>query len=246
MENSQWLALWDLFADKYMSSATRGVVILGTLFLIFWVFKRPWMDRFRVTPPPAAKAKPLKEAFLTFSSYIVYAIAASVVALAYKAGYTVMYTDVSKYGWFYTVASVFIFMFYVDTMFYWSHWIMHKSRLVYKIHVTHHQFVNVTPWAAYAFHTGEAIVNAGAFMIGMLVIPWHPMALLAFVIISVTYNGVLHLGYDFFPKSWRTNPVMKWMTTTTHHVYHHQKSNCNYSFFFTFWDKVMKTEKLPD
>jgi|JI10StandDraft_1071094.scaffolds.fasta_scaffold288800_2 lathosterol oxidase len=245
MQLSDLLPILKFAGEKYMASATRGIVILGGLYLIFWVFKRPWMDKYRVPTIGAAKAKPAKEALLTFSTYIIYTIVAVIVMLSAKAGHSMMYTDVAKYGWFYTIFSVVIFCVWSDTTFYWSHVLMHKSKFVYRSHVVHHQFVNTTPWAAYAFHVGESAMSAGFFGILMLIMPWHPMALFVFVVFSVTYNGVIHLGYDFFPVSWRQHPVLKYMNTTTHHIYHHQKSDCNYSFIFTFWDKWMGTESLP-
>jgi Delta7-sterol 5-desaturase len=247
MENSELLQFLALWADKYSGSAIRGITILGSMFLFFWAFKRPWLDKYRVQPPSDGhKAKPWREIFFTYTTYIVYAAGSAGVAWIYlKTGYTVMYMKVADYGWIYTIASFFIFMVWSDTTFYWSHVLMHKSKMLYKTHAYHHQFVNVTPWAAYAFHTGEALINAGFFMLSMLVIPFHPVAIFAYVIFSVSYNGMIHSGYDFFPKIWRQNYVLKWMNTPTHHIYHHQKSNCNYGFLFTFWDKVMKTEKLP-
>lgn len=247
METSEIYQFLMVVLERYKSSAIRGVVILGSLYVIFWMFKRPWMDKYRVPTVAGQQPKPLKEILLTYTTYMVYAILGGVVYLVHKkTGHTMMYTDVAQYGWAYTVLSVPLFLFYSDTTFYWSHIFMHKTKLGYMAHLPHHQFVNVTPWAAYAFGVGEALISASTFMLLMLLVPWHPMALFVYVVLSVSYNGMIHLGYDFFPKSWRTNPVLKWMNSPTHHIYHHQKLNCNYSFIFTFWDKIMKTERLPD
>ena len=241
-----WLSYGEFFVGRYAAIATRGIIILGGMFAVFWLLKRPWMDKYRVPTVGRAQAKPKREALFTFTTYIVYAVSATTVAILGKEfGISKMYTDPAQYGMAYTVLSFFIFLFWVDTSFYWSHYVMHKSKMVYKVHATHHQFVNVTPWCAYAFHTGEAIINAGAFFLLLMLVPWHPLTMFAFVLFSIFYNGLIHLGYDLYPKSWRTNPVMKWWNTTTHHIYHHQKSNCNYGFIFTFWDKLMKTERLP-
>jgi Delta7-sterol 5-desaturase len=246
--NSELLQLLQYWLERYTGTATRGFVILGSLYLIFWVFKRPWMDKYRVQTLGSHQPKPLKEAYYTFTTYMVYAAAAVIVAVvAKKTGHSMVYTNVAQYGWFYTLGSFFIFAVWTDTAFFWSHLLMHKNRKLYRIsHATHHQFINVTPWAAYAFHTGEAIINAGAFLALMLLVPWHPLALLVFAVMSIAFNGVVHSGYDLFPKRWREHPVLKLVNTPTHHIYHHQRPDCNYSFFFTFWDKVMKTEKLPE
>src|SRR4051812_30943185 len=116
MQKSDIWQFLSLVGERYLSSATRGVIIFGSLYLAFWTFKRPWMEKFRVPTVGSQKAKPLREAFFTFATYAVYASAgALVVMIARKTGYLVMYTDVHKYGWLYTIGSFFIFLFYTDT-----------------------------------------------------------------------------------------------------------------------------------
>jgi len=247
MNTTELFQFLAIMGDRYKDSLMRGVIILGGLYLIFWVFRRPWMDKYRIPTIGSQQAKPLREIFLTLNAYIVYAFGGAMIVLIYqKTGHIMMYSKVSDYGWAYTIFSFFLLLFFIDATFYWSHILMHKYSVLRKAHATHHQFVNVTPFSSYAFHYGEAFINAGSFILLLLVIPWHPMTLLVFLIFTVFYTGMLHLGYDVFPKSWRKNTILKWMNTPTHHVYHHQKSNCNYGFLFTFWDKVMKTEKLPE
>jgi Delta7-sterol 5-desaturase len=242
----QSLAVW---GSKYIDSAMRGAIILSPLFLIFWVFKRPWMDKYRVAPIGTHKAKPLQEIFYALTNtYVVYGlISVTLFLVAKTTGHSMVYMDIAKYGWPYAIASFFIILFAYDTGFYWAHTLMHKSRAVYKVtHATHHKFINVTPFAAYAFHFGEAGIAAVTLITILLVMPWHPMVFLTYVVFSIAYNGLLHLGYDLFPKSWRNHPALKWMNTTTHHIYHHQIPNCNYGFVTTVWDKWMKTERLPE
>lgn len=241
------LKLLTIFADKYSGIAFRGALILGSLYLFFWVLKRPGLEKYRVKPLGQHPPKPALELFYVVTTYLVYAFFSTLTVwlIVNKPGLVTMYTTVSDFGWTYTVASFFLFLFYTDTTFYWSHVLMHKMSWLYKTHAHHHKFINVTPFAAYAFHTGEAFLSAGSFFVLTLILPWHPMVLLAYVVFSIFYNGLLHSGYDLFPKKWQTHGVMKWMNTPTHHIYHHQVSNCNYGFVFSFWDKIMKTEKLP-
>jgi Delta7-sterol 5-desaturase len=248
MTTTELFQILGLWSSKYLESAMRGALILTPLFLVFWVFKRPWMDKYRVQPG-THKAKPALEIFYALSNtYVVYAMISVTLFLVYKAtGHSMMYKDIAAYGWPYAIASFFIILFVYDTSFYWAHTLMHKYRALYRVtHATHHKFINVTPFAAYAFHVGEAGIAAATLVVMLLVIPWHPMAFLSYVVFSIAYNGLLHLGYDLFPKSWRGNKLLKWMNTTTHHIYHHQQPNCNYGFVTTCWDKWMKTERLPE
>lgn len=232
--------------DRFAVAAVRGAIIIGALYLAFWVYRRPSMNRHRVSTTNNAAPRPLKEALLTFSTYFVYSIATAIVIFVAKYGsHSMMYTNVADYGWFYTILSVPLFLFYIDTAFYWSHVLMHKNRFFRRAHVTHHQFVNVTPWGGFAFHLAEAVINASSFLILMLFVPWHPVSFVSFIILSLVYSGFIHLGYDFMPLSWRSHPVLKWLNTPTHHIYHHHKHGYNFGFIFTFWDKIMGTEKLP-
>lgn len=253
MEKFQLLldGLWNvesltLFMERYLGLLSRHVPILGSLFLIFWVLKPKWIESRRVPQERSLAIQPLKEALLSLHSYVFYVLAGLLVAsIAKTTGHSMMYTSVAEYGWIYTIFSFILFFFWVDTVFYWTHRLMHWSKMVFRVHKTHHNFVNVTPLTAYAFHSGEAILNAGSFMIMLLVLPWHPMVLFAFILVTIFMNGIIHSGYDVFPKSWRTNPILKYVNTPTHHSVHHQRFDCNYSFVFTFWDKWMRTEKLP-
>lgn len=239
------LDIFLLFLSKYKDAVIRMVVILGGLYGVFWVLKPKWLEKYRIHAPKNQQPKVLKEMAYTFTTYLVFTLFSTLVLIIYKTtGYIQMYTDVAQYGWFYTIASFFIFVVYSDTTFYWSHVFMHKWKLLNQSHARHHQFVNVTPWAAYAFHAGEAFINAGSFFLLMLIFPWHPIVLLSYVVFSIFYNGMIHSGYDLFPKSWRSNPVLKWLNTPTHHILHHHGQKHNYGFILTFWDKVMKTEKL--
>lgn len=56
-------------------------------------------------------------------------------------------------------------------------------------------------------------------------------------------NGMGHAGLELHARGWASHPVLKWISTTTHHDLHHAGSfTHNYGFYFTFWDKIMGTE----
>ncbi|MEZ4872880.1 MAG: sterol desaturase family protein [Bdellovibrionales bacterium] len=225
----------------------RGVVILGLMYLVFWKWMRPKIQKYRVPNIRNSKANPFGEMRATGLTYLVFGFfSAILVCLDEWYGYSKMYTDVNEMGWAYTLISAPLFIFFIDATFYWSHILMHRSPFFWKAHEKHHTFINVTPWAAYAFHLGEAVINAGLLFTMLVVFPWHPYAMLAFSLLTISYNGMLHSGFDFMPKSWRKHPILKFMNTPSHHIYHHQRGDCNFAFFFTFWDKWMGTERLPE
>jgi len=51
-----------------------------------------------------------------------------------------------------------------------------------------------------------------------------------------------HVGFEILPKGFTKNKWWNWNTAITHHNMHHQYFHSNYGLYFTWWDKLMKTE----
>ena len=76
----------------------------------------------------------------------------------------------------------------------------------------------------------------------LLFLPVSQLAILVFLTHMIIRNVIGHSGYELFP-SWRNGrPVFDWLTSVTHHDLHHAQAGWNYGLYFTFWDRVMKTE----
>lgn len=58
----------------------------------------------------------------------------------------------------------------------------------------------------------------------------------------MTLNVIGHLGYEIYPKGFNTHWLFRWKTPSTHHNMHHSNFNGNYGLYFTWWDKIFKTE----
>ena len=79
--------------------------------------------------------------------------------------HTTLYDSISDYGWGYYIVAYPIMFLMHDTYFYWTHRIMHHKLLFNTMHLVHHKSTNPSPWAAYAFHPLESIVEVGIFVI---------------------------------------------------------------------------------
>lgn len=132
-----------------------------------------------------------------------------------------------------------------DTYFYWSHRFLHLRRVFRVGHATHHRSINSTPWAAYAFDPLEGFLNALFVQIYIVLVPAHPITIVAFVTIMIIKNAIGHSGYEINPSGWTKNKFTDYFTTVTHHDLHHQSFHFNFGLYFTFWDRLMKTEH-PD
>ena len=239
MDISSW------FFNKWLSVLFKACYVLGPMLLIFWIFKPKWLGKFRIHQPRVVSPDYLREFPATIFGLSVYLLPLlAVIYLKKEFGYSKMYLEISEYGMPYFVFSIFLFAVIGDTYFYWLHRGMHKFKTLKMFHHFHHKSYNVTPLTSYSFHAGEAILNMLSYAFVILVIPFHPLALAIFGTIGMMYTSYIHLGFDI-PRSWREKfPPLKIFYSSTQHSIHHQYYDHNFAVYFSFWDKVMKTEKL--
>ena len=133
-------------------------------------------------------------------------------------------------GLYYLIAAL---LLWHDFYFYWTHRLLHSRWLFRRVHGVHHRSRNPSPWAAYAFHPIEALVNS-------LV---TPLALLAFTIHQIVRNAHGHLSIETMPRGFARHWLGGRFTTTTDHHLHHETAQGNYGLWFTWWDRWMGTER---
>lgn len=159
-----------------------------------------------------------------------------------------LYRDIGEYGWgYYAICVLGIFLIH-DTAFYWSHRLMHWQPLFDRLHKTHHESRDPTPFTTFHFHPAEAVVEvlaAWAIVIPMAFLPWHISLLPVWFFGMLIFNTLGHLGYEIYPRWWHRIPILRMKTTCTHHYLHHQLVGGNYALYFRFWDKICGTE-FPD
>lgn len=130
-----------------------------------------------------------------------------------------------------------------DTWFYWTHRAMHAPRLFMRFHRFHHRTITPTPWTAYSFDVGEAFVMVLFMPLYLFAVPTPEPVIFTFLAIMILRNCMGHAGLELHPRGWASHPVLKWISTTTHHDMHHGTSYAyNFGFYFTWWDKLMGTE----
>jgi Delta7-sterol 5-desaturase len=155
--------------------------------------------------------------------------------------HTLLYGDLAEYPLWWFIISIPLALVIHDTYFYWTHRLMHHPRLFKVMHLVHHRSTNPSPWASFAFHPFEAVVESGIVILLVFIMPMHPLALLAFLLVMTGENVVGHLGYEFFPKWLTRSAVGKWLNTSTNHNMHHRYFEGNYGLYFRWWDVWMGT-----
>jgi Delta7-sterol 5-desaturase len=235
MHIQDYLHFWEVIAARY-------VIFAGLAFLVFYVL--PWEKmHFRKIQERIPKGKDYYREI--GSSALTMAIFAAVPVLLIKNNtirpHTTYYTDIHAHGMLYFYAAFLIMFLMHDTYFYWAHRFMHHPAVFRLVHLLHHRSTNPSPWAAYAFHPLEAIMEVGIVAIFLFTIPIHKFHLLFFFLFMIIYNVYGHLGYELYPKGFRKHPIGRWINTSVSHNQHHQYFTGNYGLYLLFWDRVMGT-----
>ncbi|MEL6657147.1 MAG: sterol desaturase family protein [Bacteroidota bacterium] len=221
----------------------RYAVLAGLCYFIFYVWQRQaFLSRKiqRRLPKLSVIRHEISHSLLTAG---VFALAGLGIYGLRLLGWSKIYLEVAEYGWWYLLLSFVLLVVLHDAYFYWMHRALHHPKLFRVFHRVHHQSHNPTPWASLAFHPWEAIAEIAIIPILVLIIPFHPIAILAFASWSLLWNIIGHLGYELFPAGWVDHPVLKWFNTSTHHNLHHKYAHGNYGLYFNWWDHWMGTNR---
>jgi len=219
----------------------RYLLLSGIAFVLCYKPGLKQLKKFKIQPAMPAKKQMKYELLFSFSTICIFSVIGIIVFLLYINGYTTIYTSISEHGWGYLFLSLVIMIILHDTYFYWTHRLLHTRWFFKKIHTVHHRSASPTPLAAYSFHPFEALIESLIVFLFVTVWPVHIFAFLFFTFLVLVMNVIGHLGFEFMPRKFRDSTPGKCLTSSTHHNLHHQKSNKNFGYYFTFWDKLMRT-----
>jgi len=224
-----------------LNIAVRYLLFTGSFYLVFYVWKnkRYWASKIQQRYPE--KQHIFREIKYSFFTVLIFGVIIMLTVIAGMKGLTLVYTPFDKYGYFYYFFSIVLMILMHDTYFYWTHRLMHWKPIFKYVHKVHHLSINPTPFAAYAFHPIEAVVEVGIIPLIAFTIPHHATTIVIFGLYSLLLNVAGHLGYELFPKGFASHMLFKWHNTSTHHNMHHRLVKCNYGLYFNFWDRVMHT-----
>ena len=229
------------YLTTYGMISLRYILFAGTLFLIFYVWKKKDFFKYKIQqkyPENKHIAREMKYSFLSLS---IFAVVGTALFFLHQKGYTKMYFNFHEHSFAYFLFSVVVFIVAHDTYFYFTHRAMHWKKIYRYVHKVHHMSTDPTPWAAFAFHPLEAIVEVGIVPLMVFLIPIHPLALFVWVLYQSAMNVMGHLGFELFPSGFTSGKLTRWHNTSTHHNMHHKNVNCNYGLYYNFWDRILGT-----
>lgn len=234
------LAAWPgIFATDLL----RYLLAAGLAFVVLWLLLPGRLAHRRIQGRRPGARELWREFAYSMATVVIFSLNGVGIYLSVRAGSSQIYTEIGQYGWPWLVASLALTIVLHDAYFYWAHRLMHHPLLFRRLHRTHHRSRTPSPWAAYAFHPAEAVVQAAFFAIVTHLLPLHPLAMFVFLVHMILRNVIGHCGFELFPRGTPGRPLLGLLTTVTHHDLHHSRGRGNYGLYFTWWDRLMSTER---
>jgi Delta7-sterol 5-desaturase len=224
-----------------LASSLRYLFFAGMAYLIFYIWKRNEFIRFKIQQVFPAKKAVNREIFYSLMTLVIFASVVYLTMFSSLREHTKLYSNIHDYSLGYFILTIPLVIFLHDTYFYWIHRFMHWKKVFRFVHKVHHQSHNPTPLAAFSFHPLEAVLEIAILPIIVFLIPVHPTVIAVFSLYNLLTNISGHLGFEFMPARFVRNRVLKHFNTSTHHNMHHHYGRGNYGLYFSFWDRILKT-----
>lgn len=234
-----------LWLRELEPTLTRYAVFTLAVWLLLWVVLRPLIAARKIreeSPPPRQM---LTELMFSLRSMAIFATVGVLMTLMYRAGLYPLHDLADRWGPVWYAVSLFAGLAGLDAWFYWTHRFMHDPRVFRRFHRRHHKSNNPSPFTAYSFDVGEALLLIAYPLLFPLVFPMPDGAMNWVMLYQIVTNTLLHSGYELMPARRDGRPMLDFIVTTTHHDLHHAQAGWNYGAWFTWWDRWFGTEH-PD
>jgi sterol desaturase/sphingolipid hydroxylase (fatty acid hydroxylase superfamily) len=234
--------LFERWVGFFAVDALRYAIAASIAFAVFWMWRWDALEHRRIQARRPSRKALRREVRYSISTALIFSLVGLGTHQLVRAGVLDMYAHIDERGWPYWIISVALAIVIHDAYFYWTHRAMHHPWLFKHVPRVHHLSTSPSPWAAYAFAPGEALVNALAFPVILAIVPMHELAAFAFLVYMIVMNVIGHLGIELYPRWFVRSRFTRWYSTSTHHNLHHRDFHGNYGLYFTWWDRAMGTE----
>ena len=231
------------FANVLYFDLGRYFIAAGVLTALLLIFRR-WAKARQIQKRRAKPADYIREILSSTRTVLVFGVTTLATVIGVETG--VIHLHIRDASWFTIAWNFALIVVLHDAYFYWIHRAMHTKALFKATHLHHHKSRTPTPWTSYSFTIWEAAAEAAfvplfLFATSLLGFAFAGLAMFLFLWNMIIRNVMAHAGHELFPAGWLDVPVLKWISTTTHHDLHHSSGH-NFGFYFTWWDKWMGTE----
>jgi 4-alpha-methyl-delta7-sterol-4alpha-methyl oxidase len=226
--------------DRQVDPQLRFALTLAALhtatFVTLWVLFT-WMARSGVArerqvgpgrlPNPELARSALREALLQQVSFVVLCYFVLYPVWVWRSGGI----STPSHGVWMMLGSLVVFALVEDTIFYWSHRVLHTRWLFKHVHSKHHRFRFVRPVVAEYAHPVENLLNFIALFAGPCLLGTPFVTLQVWIVVRMIETLEAHSGFSLSPVSDR-------------HSFHHLYATKGvYGSFVSPWDWVMGTDR---
>lgn len=219
----------------------RYFLVAGIFYFIFYKWFPHRFEARKINKRKYKKDQFSKEIKWSIISSLIFSVTAAFTVVMWQKGYTKVYENANLYGFWYLPVSLLTYMFLQETYYYWIHRWMHVPSVYKIVHKIHHDSKIASPFTAFSFHPIEALLQAIFLPLLLLLVPIHYYVIIVLLVIMSVSSVVNHLDIDIYPS----NPnhfVNKYIIGGKHHARHHKYFKYNFGLYFTFWDRIRKTE----
>ncbi len=200
------IALTILFIDFLRYALAAGAVWLAARV----VLRRRLAGR-RILDAQPAPGQLRREFTYSLSTVLIFAANGLLIRLLVQNGTLQVHADVARCDWARWWASLVPIVVAHDAWFYWTHRALHHRRWFRAVHGRHHASLHPTPWAAYAFHPGEALVQAAFLPLFLLLVPVRGAVIALFLLHRILRNTIGHCARELFPWRWTRHGWLGWV-----------------------------------
>jgi sterol desaturase/sphingolipid hydroxylase (fatty acid hydroxylase superfamily) len=238
---------WEWIPQTVWRIGGRYTFFASLAFIVFYLWKKELFQATKIQSLfPKAKDYQREIAYSALTVLIFGVVAAFILRSQAIRPYTQLMANPDLHGWIYYFLVFPMMLFIHDTYFYWAHRWMHIPFWYRKVHSVHHRSTNPSPWAAYAFHPWEALLEIGILPVFVFGLPVHRTHILLFFLFMIAYNVYGHLGFELYPQGFEKTRIGRWINTSRHHNLHHSRFTGNYGLYFLFWDRWMGTLRTEE
>lgn len=230
-----------LYLLIFSAIVLRYVIVSGAYYYIFFVVFRDKFKRGILAKQNPKSTQLRREVILSFYSALIFGLIGLFLLIMWHSDVTQIYLDPAEFSPWYIPFSILVFLFFHDTYYYWLHRWMHHSKWLRPFHMEHHKSINTNVLTAFSFHPVESLLQAIILPILFTILPMHLTAVF-FVLTIMTLSATInHAGVEIYTQK-GISMIKKFIIGATHHDIHHRHARRNLGLYFTFWDKLMKTE----
>jgi Delta7-sterol 5-desaturase len=221
----------------------RYFLFAGSAWWVFYSLRPNWSKKRQIyaeLPKKDVQFFEIRWSVLTSAIFAFFGVA---LGWIWQMGWTRIYLPFQEWPLWYMPISLLLFAVLHDIYFYITHRMLHWPPLYREAHYVHHHSLHPSPWASFSFHPIEAVIQALPLLILPMIIPIHPVVLLFYLTLMTLSAINNHSGFELLPRGSARHWAGQWIISGVHHASHHRWYRTNYGLFFTWCDRLLKTER---